>query len=697
MRIADRLPLIGLLGALAIGAVVATRSYLSTTALAEQGAWAAHRHETIAALEHLKVDVYEVDQAARTDALAPGEVRGAVEVQGSARVDADLEHLHVLFADDDEQRRALDDLAPALQRELTAFHDEAARLRDEKQDLALAIALNARGATMQRAFKNKVAPMLALERARLHEHAHATREDVAALRRAIIAGSATSFVLLIGAFALLAREAERRQKAERRLAVTVDSIGDGVVSTDANGRVVDMNAAAERLTGWSKAGASGVLHASVVRLRDELDGAEVPSPISKVLAGGEVRTRTSPTVLVDRTGSTRPVGETTAPIRTQDGDVVGAVMVVRDVTEQRERETRFQRVLAAAPDAIIVARPDGRILHANDEATRLFGYTHDELLAATVEDLVPERLRSGHDAHRATFDRSPSVRPMGRRPFDLRARHKDGSELPVAINLAPFDTTDGPLVIAAVRDVRKEREAEENLRRARDAAEALNQELESFSYSIAHDLRAPLRSIDGFSLAVLEDAGDRLDGEARLDLQRVREAVHEMSERIDALLVLSRLSRTALHRAKVDLTGLANAIVARLRQADPGRIVDVQVQSELAALGDERLLGIVLENLIGNAWKFTARTQNASIRIGRDPETGAYSVRDNGAGFDMTQAGRLFVAFQRLHRDAEFAGTGIGLATVQRVVHMHGGKVWAEAEANKGARFFFTVGAGEPW
>lgn len=697
MRIADRLPLLGLLGALAIAAVVATRSYRSMMALADQAAWSARRHETIAALERLRRDVYEVDRAARMDALAFDEARAADFERRRESVNLDLRHLHELVQGDDEQRRALDDLAPTLQPGITSFHDAVLRLREQEQGRTLALAINVRASEMQRAFEDKLEPMIATEQARLTVHANAAREDTAALTRAIIAGSATSFVLFIGAFVLLAREAERRQKAERRLAVTVDSIGDGVVSTDADGRVVDMNAAAERLTGWSKASASGVVHASVVRLRDELDGATVPSPISEVLVGGEVRTRTSKTVLVDKTGGTRPVGETTAPIRTRDGDIVGAVMIVRDVTEERERETRFQRVLAAAPDAIIVARPDGHILHANDEATRLFGYTHDELLAATVEDLVPDRARPGHGAHRASFAAEPAVRPMGRRPFDLRARHKDGRELPVAINLAPFDTTEGTLVIAAVRDVRKEREAAENLRRARDAAEALNQELESFSYSIAHDLRAPLRSIDGFSLAAIEDAGDRLGDDATLDLQRVRAAVHEMSDRIDALLSLSRLSRTAIHRESVDLTGLANAIVARLRQAEPARTVDVHVQSGLAAQGDERLLGIVLENLIGNAWKFTARMPGASISVGRDPETGAYCVRDNGAGFDMTQVGRLFVAFQRLHRDAEFVGTGIGLATVQRVVHMHGGKVWAEADVNKGARFFFTVGKSEPW
>jgi PAS domain S-box-containing protein len=367
-------------------------------------------------------------------------------------------------------------------------------------------------------------------------------------------------------------------------------------------------------------------------------------------------------------------------------------MVVRDVTEERELESRFRRVLAAAPDAIIVAHRDGRIIHANDEASRLFGWDADSLLTLKVEDLVPLRMRDGHAAHREAYAKDPKVRPMGLRPFELFAKRKDGAEVPVAINLAPFASKDGGLVIAAVRDMRKEREAAEALRTARDAAEALARELESFSYSVAHDLRAPLRSVDGFSLAVLEDSGDRLDSAGRADLGRVRDAVREMSGRIDALLTLSRLARTAIQRNRVDLSALAAAIVERLRQAEPDRVARVEIQPELVAFGDERLLGIVLENLIGNAWKFTARTADARISIGRDPRSKAYWVRDNGAGFDMTQAKRLFVAFQRLHRDTEFAGTGVGLATVQRIVNMHGGKVWAEADVGKGACFHFTLG-----
>jgi signal transduction histidine kinase len=225
--------------------------------------------------------------------------------------------------------------------------------------------------------------------------------------------------------------------------------------------------------------------------------------------------------------------------------------------------------------------------------------------------------------------------------------------------------------------------------------EVMNQELESFSYSVAHDLRAPLRSIDGFSLALLEDYNDRLDDEGRQYLRYVRESAQHMSRLIDDLLSLSRVTRTELARAPTDLSAIARGVGARLVRANPGREVELSVVDGLAADCDGRLLTVVFENLIGNAWKFTGRCSAAHIEIGlagTEPQT--YFVRDNGAGFDMAYAAKLFGVFQRLHSTAEFEGTGIGLATVQRVVRRHGGRIWAEGAVGRGATFFFTLEGG---
>ncbi len=233
----------------------------------------------------------------------------------------------------------------------------------------------------------------------------------------------------------------------------------------------------------------------------------------------------------------------------------------------------------------------------------------------------------------------------------------------------------------------------------RDLAEALEAtkntlaELESFSYSVSHDLRAPLRGIDGFSQALLEDYSDKLDEEGKQHLVRVRAGAQRMGELIDDLLKLSRVNRSELRHTKVDLSRIAREVVTELRQPEADRQVEVIIKEELTADGDPQLLKVAMENLLGNAWKFTSRQPQARIEFGRSEVNGrsTFFVRDNGAGFDMSYANKLFGAFQRLHSMAEFPGTGIGLATVQRVIHRHGGEVWAEGAVGQGAAFFFTL------
>jgi DNA-binding response OmpR family regulator len=233
---------------------------------------------------------------------------------------------------------------------------------------------------------------------------------------------------------------------------------------------------------------------------------------------------------------------------------------------------------------------------------------------------------------------------------------------------------------------------EELERKNRDLA-AVNSELEAFSYSVSHDLRAPLRSIDGFSQALLEDYAERLDAQGKRFLNSVRESAQQMAQLIDDLLALSRVTRQELHRSSVDLSALARRIVERLRAEPPARETEIVIAEGLTAVGDGRLLEVALANLLGNAWKFSGRRERARIEFGQQPDSGhgIFFVRDNGAGFDMTYAEKLFGVFQRLHTTAEFDGTGVGLAIVQRVVHRHGGRIWAEAAPDRGATFYFTL------
>lgn len=240
---------------------------------------------------------------------------------------------------------------------------------------------------------------------------------------------------------------------------------------------------------------------------------------------------------------------------------------------------------------------------------------------------------------------------------------------------------------------RNHAQLEDRVRQRTAELEAVNAELQAFSYSVSHDLRSPLRSIDGFSQALLEDYAPALDATAQDYIQRVRGGAQRMGQLIDDLLQLSRVTRQPLVRTEVDITEIAEQVVAELRQAEPARDVAVHIQPGLTAAGDRGLLQVALRNLIENAWKFSGRVDHPRIDVGRDPEDGSFFVRDNGAGFSMEYAHQLFTPFHRLHTVRDFPGTGIGLATVQRVISRHGGRVRVSAEIDRGAEFHFTLGS----
>lgn len=281
------------------------------------------------------------------------------------------------------------------------------------------------------------------------------------------------------------------------------------------------------------------------------------------------------------------------------------------------------------------------------------------------------------------------------RDYSIRAEQRDAEgELAVLVEafnemLGQIETRDRSLQSA-------HDELERRVEQRTAELEATNRELESFSYSVSHDLRAPIRSIDGFSQALWEDYHEKLDETAKGYIGRVRTAAKKMGQLIDDLLQLSRITRTPLQRKGVNLTEMARSIVKELENAEPGRHVSWDIEEGMEAFGDGGLLHIALVNLIGNAWKYTSKHERARIEFGRQSggEETAYYVSDDGAGFDASHAEKLFGAFQRMHGTSEFPGTGIGLATVQRIIHRHGGRIWAKAEVEKGATFFFTIEEG---
>lgn len=347
-------------------------------------------------------------------------------------------------------------------------------------------------------------------------------------------------------------------------------------------------------------------------------------------------------------------------------------------------------IVESSQDGIVGRDLDGVVTFWNRGAEEIFGYTAEEMIGNP--DLpLPAADQLGSPPEK-TF-------PGGATRYLVRRRRKDGTEVDVSTIFSPVRDEAGHVIgsSAIIRDVSDERRAEESLARAKLEAEAANRELEAFSYSVAHDLRAPLRGIDGFSQALMEDYSETLDEEGRRYLGFIRESAQRMAQLIDDLLALSRVTRADFVPEEVDLSALAHATIGRLRAADPGRRVEVTIREGLMDRGDPRLLAVALDNLLGNAWKFTSKRASAHIEFGADDSSGAtaYFVRDDGAGFEMAFVHKLFGVFQRLHALSEFEGTGVGLATVQRIVRRHGGRVWAEGEAGRGAIFHFTLNESE--
>ncbi|RYD20748.1 MAG: PAS domain S-box protein [Verrucomicrobiaceae bacterium] len=365
--------------------------------------------------------------------------------------------------------------------------------------------------------------------------------------------------------------------------------------------------------------------------------------------------------------------------------------------EQKRMEEERERFFNLSLDLLCVAGMDGYFKKVNPAFTRTLGFSEVEMLSRPFTDFIhPDDLAATLAEVDTLGTGASSVH------FENRYRCKDGSWKWLSWNTQPF--VEEKILYAVARDITEKKEAEfsilflnEELTQQASRLEAVNKELESFSYSVSHDLRAPLRGISGFAQALEEHAGERLDETDRSYLQRVQRAAQRMGLLIDDLLKLSRLSRAEMKLVPVDLSVLATAAVAALRSAEPERQVNVEIDPDIHVAGDPALLRVVLDNLLGNAWKFTAATPDARIGFSCKPPNAEgkviCTVQDNGAGFDMRYVHKLFGPFQRLHTQAEFPGSGIGLATVQRIIRRHGGDVSATGEINHGAAFEFTLEA----
>ena len=389
------------------------------------------------------------------------------------------------------------------------------------------------------------------------------------------------------------------------------------------------------------------------------------------------------------------------------------VAVVQELSFARDLEAvmaivrRAARELTGADGATFVLRDnDGMCFYADEDAiaplwkgqrfpmaTCISGWAMLNRQSAVIEDIYADP-RIPHDAYRPTFVKSlamvpiRTLDPLGAIGNYWAERHQPTSD-EVKLLQALADTT-----AVALENVQLYEQLEQRVRDRTAELQIANKELEAFSYAVSHDLRAPLRHINGYSQMLLEDCADTLSEEGQSHIQRIRNATQRMGQLIEDLLRLSRTTQAPVRRDEVDLTAMVQEIVSSLQSDSPGRQVDFIIASRISAFGDPRLLRVVIENLLGNAWKYTGKIPHGRIEVGSmtAPDGKAtFYVRDNGAGFDMARANKLFGVFQRLHSERDFPGSGVGLATVQRIIHKHGGRIWAEAAVDQGAGFYFTL------
>ncbi|HJV36329.1 PAS domain S-box protein [Geomonas sp.] len=466
----------------------------------------------------------------------------------------------------------------------------------------------------------------------------------------------------------------------------LDAIGDAISIQDRDLRIVYQNPAHIRLMGEHL---GEYCYAAYQQKSEACQGCH----LLQCFADGEIHRRQSSAVKPDR--GVIHVEIVSAPVSDASGAIVGGIESVRDVTDRVLMEERLQKQLAAietSMDGIAILNSEGEYVYLNHAHAEVYGYpAAAELIGKSWRCLYED-----DELERFQRDVLPILFERGAWRGEATGRRADGSRFPQELSLTI--TKDGG-IICVVRDISDLRQSESQLRllnldlqaRARELT-AVNRELESFSYTVSHDLRKPLTVIKGYCELIQEGCGSQLKADCGEYLKEICQGADNMNLLIDALLRFSRISRSELHQQTVDLSAIATTVAAELGMTEPGRRVTFRIAESVTAEGDADLLRVVLDNLLGNAWKYTRGKEQAVIEFGMMGVEGgaAYYVRDNGWGFDMAHAGQLFAPFLRLP-GAGAEGYGIGLATVERIVKRHGGKVWAEGEPGKGATVFFTL------
>jgi PAS domain S-box-containing protein len=656
-----------------------------------------HTHKVIATLADGLAVLTEAE-AAQRGYLLTAEEAFLADCRGAQKeVGAWVAKLQNLIANNPDQLQRSQRLATLIERRLAMLNQRIAIRQQEGLDAAASAVAQREGKAAMDQCRAVIAKMQAAEDRLLRERQSASRASTRRSVGIILASSVLACALGLLAILVIQRDLRLREAAERKLQESARQIQDlynlapcGYHSLDAGGIIQSINDTELTWLGYT---------------REELIGrrsfAELLTPASaRVFAENFPRFKECGSVkdlkfeMVRKDGSLMPVLLNATAIKDAAGRYVASRSTIFDITSRQRAEEERDRFFNLARDLMCIAGFDGCFRTVNPAWQETLGFTAEEFITRPFIDFVHP------DDHAATVAETAKLAGGGETAhFENRYRCKDGSYRWLA--WAARASAPQQLIYATARDITGQKQAQEEIRRLnadlqQRAAllETANQELEAFSYSVSHDLRAPLRHIDGFVDLLGRKCAAQLDDGGRRYLKIIAEAARQMGSLIDDLLVFSRMGRAELRWQEVDLKSLVHEAVAVFQGELAGRNVEWEVDALPLVQADAAMLRQVLVNLIGNAIKYTQPRNPARIQIGCATETPTelvFFVRDNGVGFDMQYVDKLFGVFQRLHRSDEFEGTGIGLANVRRIIHRHGGRTWAEGKIDSGATLFFTL------
>ncbi len=684
--------------ALVIMCAVAIGAFRNTARQQEASKWVEHTYQVIQRLDAVLAAAIDIETGGRGFVMTGDERFLYPFESGIAIADSEFTTLKLLLLDNPQQVAYLDTLESLIRQKIIGTQDGIDTKRSGMSlDRYYQKMIEGGNATMRqirslvKTLRENEAVLLA---ARLREeHTHNQFQLLFILLGNVIA----IFVVVYAGFSIH-RDMKRRKQAEQALQdglnfldSVVENIPNMIFVKDAEDlRFVRFNKAGEELLGMSEEELIGKSDYDFFA-KDQADF--FVSHDRKVIENGTLLDIPEEQIET-RVNGTRILHTKKIPVLGLDGRPKFLLGISEDITEQKKAESQINRFFELSVDLLCIASQSGYFLKLNPSWEKVLGYTEAELTQKLFIEFVHPDDREATLAEMSKLSSGGTVHS-----FENRYLCKDGSYRTLLWNASP-SLSDGA-IYAVAHDItdRKRTEQEisilnETLLHRAAALSSSNKELEAFSYSVSHDLRTPLRSIDGFSQALLDDYAQNLDDTGRDYLRRVRAAAQRMSNLIDDLLQLSRITRAEIRQQETNLSDIARTVIDELKMQNPHRKVTVSIQDNLWAYGDPRLLQVAMQNLLGNAWKYSSREDEAIIEFGvaMDKPGQTYYVRDNGVGFDMAFAGKLFGAFERLHAPDEFEGTGVGLATVHRIIRRHGGDIWAESTVGSGATFYFTIG-----